>query len=313
MVSDKQKKVTVVCPNPSVDIYAWVDEFALGIPNRIKQEERYPGGKGLHVAMALAELDVEVTIIGFWGGEAGQWIKNACNTYYPKVTFAGPVLPEWSRSCYTFKSSQEDFDDTEILGAGPVISGTDVNQLMAAVEEHLPDTSFLALCGSWPTGSPADGYQQIIELSHQYQVPAFLDCTGVQLKNALSARPYAIHLNRKEVTDFFETDSFDHAKKNILQHCEVAAITDGSRGLHYLTAENALHSLAKVDKVISTIGSGDCLLAGIIAGHVRHLDQQQIADLGAACGAANCLRPELGMLHQRDVEQLLANLAHGKN
>lgn len=50
------KPILVVCPNPSIDTYAWIDGFANGVPNRIKREDRYPGGKGLHVAMALAEL-----------------------------------------------------------------------------------------------------------------------------------------------------------------------------------------------------------------------------------------------------------------
>ena len=58
-------------------------------------------------------------------------------------------------------------------------------------------------------------------------------------------------------------------------------------------------------EVHSTIGSGDCLLAGVIAGHVQELETQSMANLGAACGAANCIRPELGMLYKEDVKRLL--------
>ena len=71
--------ILVVCPNPAVDIYAYIETFGMGIPNRITEEKRYPGGKGLHVGMALTELDFQVTIAGFWGGETGQWIKKSCN------------------------------------------------------------------------------------------------------------------------------------------------------------------------------------------------------------------------------------------
>ena len=61
-------------------------------------------------------------------------------------------------------------------------------------------------------------------------------------------------------------------------------------------------------KVYSSIGSGDCLLAGIIAGHIHQKEDQDIANLGAAAGAANCLRHELGMLRKSDVENLLKGM-----
>lgn len=307
MTSAIDKQVIVICPNPSVDIFAWVENFHRGMPNRITREERYPGGKGLHVAMALSELGVGVTVIGFWGGEAGQWLQTACNDFYPAIKFAGPQVKEWSRSCYTFKSTG-DFDDTEILGPGPTVSDVEYEQLLEAVEKQLPKAALIALCGSWPKGSPETGYQKIITLAKDHQVRSFLDCTGAPLNHALEAKPYGVHLNRKEITSFYNTTDFEQAKQEMLKSCEVAAITDGARGLSYLTPKQTFHGLARVDTVISTIGSGDCLLAGIIAGHIRQLEPQRIAHLGAACGAANCIRPELGMLYEQDVIRLYQSL-----
>lgn len=297
------KQVLVVCPNPSIDIFAWIDSFQYGVPNRVSKELRYPGGKGLHVAMALAELGIPVTVAGFWGGEAGNWIRKACNEYYPSIKFTGPTLNEWSRSCYTFKA-QDDFDDTEILGPGPSISKENFDELTGSIARELPGTGIMALCGSWPKGSPDTGYKSIIALGKTHQVPSFLDCTGVQLKNGLSARPFGVHLNRKEITDFYGLD-FDQAKEKLLSECEVAAVTDGSKGLYLMNQTTGVHALTKVQKVISTIGSGDCLLAGIVAGYTQDLPFAEIARLGATCGAANCLRPDLGMLHRSDVDTLL--------
>lgn len=297
------KKVLVVCPNPSVDIYAWVEGFENGIPNRIKKEERYPGGKGLHVAMALAEMEIPVTVAGFWGGEAGSWIKKACNQYYPSISFIGPELDDWSRSCYTFKSN-DDFDDTEILGPGPVVTKSDFRMLQSEIDLELPYTEMMALCGSWPKGSPENGYGLIIEQGKDQGVPSFLDCTGVQLKNGLDAEPFGVHLNKKEITEFFKSD-FESSKEQLLLSCRVAAVTDGSKGLHLISNEETHHALAKIEKVISTIGSGDCLTAGVIAGYMKNLPMADIAKLGASCGAANCLRKELGMLYAKDVEELV--------
>ncbi|MCF6360505.1 MAG: PfkB family carbohydrate kinase [Cyclobacteriaceae bacterium] len=111
-------------------------------------------------------------------------------------------------------------------------------------------------------------------------------------------------LNRKEALFYTGTETLEGAKK-LSQYCKVSAITDGEKGLYFNAGNNTLHSLSKVEEVYSTIDSGDCLLAGIIAGYVMRKFNQQIADLGAACGAANCIRPELGLMHNADVERLL--------
>ena len=302
--------VLVICPNPAVDIYAYIPSFEPGVPNRITEEKRYPGGKGLHVGMALSELGLDVTIAGFWGGETGQWIQKSATQYYPNLRFVGPKLEEWTRSCYTFKSVS-DFDDTEILGTGPTISPGDYQDFLTSIKQIIPEVHYATLSGSWPKGAPENGYEEVIQICQTANVPTMLDCTGVQLTNGLKQMPTAIHLNRKEITEFFQCN-FDEAKKRILEHCQIAAITDGSKGLHLLTTTESYHSLAKIHNVISTIGSGDCLTAGVVAGLVEKMDMKTVANMGAACGAANCLREDLGMLYRNEVLQLIDQLNETK-
>ena len=295
--------ILVICPNPSIDVYAELETVEFGVPNRISHEVRYPGGKGVHVAMALSELGHHVALLGFWGGQAGEWIKSTVKHYYPSVEFYGSDLKEWTRSCYTFKSSGE-FNDTEILGPGPSITNQDYEHLLESTSELIKNAQMTVMCGSWPKGSPENGYADLIRISSDHQIPAFIDCTGIQLENALREKPFGIHLNRKEITSFFDLD-FDKSKMEILNHCQVAAVTDGSKGLYYLSNNTEHHALSPIEEVISTIGSGDCLTAGVVSGLVQSLDDSSIARLGAACGAANCIREELGMMFKRDVERLL--------
>lgn len=304
-MSDKRKYVLVVCPNPSIDIFAWVENFNIGEPNRILKEEKYPGGKGIHVAMALAEADIDVVVLGFWGSMPGEWIKNECKKYYPKIKFEGPVLEDWTRSCYTFKTTEESgFDETEILGPGPLLTREHIGSFYEYFEKLVPKATAVALSGSWPKGSPDNGYKKLIAAAKKFNVPSFLDCTGAQLKNALDEHPYCVHLNKNEVTTYFDTTNFQEAKEKLVEFCDVAAVTDGAKGLHYFTKDVAVQTLSKVDKVISAIGSGDCLLAGIVAGYLKNLDPTETAKLGAAFGAANCMRKELGMLFREDVQKL---------
>ena len=119
--------ILVVCPNPAVDIYAKIDHFKQGDTNRITEESQYPGGKGVHVAMAAAELGQKVVLLGFWGGPTGLWIKATVEKLYPNINCVGPEVNGWTRSCYTFKSAS-DFDDTELLGTGPILEHADMDE-----------------------------------------------------------------------------------------------------------------------------------------------------------------------------------------
>ena len=67
-----------VCPNPSVDILANINEIEPSAVNRILEETHFPGGKGVHVALAMAEMKLKPTLFAFWGGPTGEWIQTEC-------------------------------------------------------------------------------------------------------------------------------------------------------------------------------------------------------------------------------------------
>ena len=304
----KQKKTNkrcfVICPNPSVDILASIAAIRANASNRIQQEKRFPGGKGIHVALALAELEIPTTLIGFWGNKNGDWLKESCKAYQPNLEVVGPQVEGWNRSCYTFQSDAE-WQDTEILGTGPTMKEAHFEELITLLEARKNEIESIAICGSWPQGALAEYNQKLVELGNSLGVPVFLDCTGVQLKNALEAHPFCVHLNRSEVTEYFEKD-FELAKNELAELCEMAAVTDGSKGLFLYKKEDEMHAVVKIEDVKSTVGSGDCLMAGIIAGCYLDFSFQDIAKMGAACGAANCLNENLGMLEKEEADKLFA-------
>ncbi len=94
------------------------------------------------------------------------------------------------------------------------------------------------------------------------------------------------------------------ASQKLSEHCEYAAVTDGAKGLYLTQKQKVTHAWCTIDQVYSAVGSGDCLTAGLTAAIVKKYTVEEMARLGVACGAANCLRPELGYLHRSDVEIL---------
>lgn len=291
-----------VCPNPSVDTFVWVDDLSPGKVHRAAKEEHFPGGKGLHVALAAAELQHEVLAAGIWAGPTGQWLRQQCAQR--NVQCVGPEAEGWSRTCISFKSTGE-YDETELLGCGPQIDDDTVAELIAAISAQLPQTSVVTLSGSWPPGAPTDSYARLIALADKADVPVLLDCTGKLFDHAVAEHPYAVHLNQAEAAALMGTKSVEESAARLSQHCRLAIVTDGANGAWFSADNQILHFQCPVDKVVSSVGSGDCLMAGLACGMEKGSDWKAAANLAVACAAANCLRPELGMLRNDDVQRLI--------
>jgi tagatose 6-phosphate kinase len=119
---------------------------------------------------------------------------------------------------------------------------------------------------------------------------------------------HAVHLNRSESAALLGVDDPARAARALAHRCGLAVVTAGAAGAFAATGGEAAHASCRVDDVNSAVGSGDCLMAGLAVAHDRGTDWRQALRLGVACGAANCLRPELGMLHRADVDRLLVGV-----
>jgi tagatose 6-phosphate kinase len=295
--------IICVCPNPSVDTLVTVKDLSPGQVHRASREKRYPGGKGIHVALAAAELGGEVTLMGFWAGPTGSWIRRQCERF--GVGCAGPRIPGWSRSCITFKSSGP-YDETELLGVGPRVSSTHIEELERCVEELAPSATAVTLSGSWPPGAPPDSYARLIGILNAHEKPVMLDCTGEALELALPMHPDTLHLNRQEAEAATGVSDPMQAAQRLAESCRVAAVTSGAEGAWFCSGGQMLHAVCRIEPLYSGVGSGDCFLAGLAFAQVAGMSLREAAILGTACGAANRLRPALGML-RRDVVLKLSN------
>lgn len=292
--------ILVVCANPAVDTLVELGTVTPGEVHRALSERRYPGGKGTHVALALRELGADVTLLGFWGGPTGTWVREECQKL--GIRCVGPQLAEWTRTCQTILAPGA-FADTEILGRGPDYSAAVGKEFFEVFDEVARGCRGLVISGSALPGTPAGFYAELLARS-----PAGfhgLDCGGELFTEACRQQLDFIHLNRAEARALTGLDP-EPAARALARRIPLVAVTAGAEGLFLQKAdEPTVHARVKLERVLSAVGSGDCLTAGIAFAVDRGLAVADIARWGVACGAANCLRPELGMLHAADVNELL--------
>lgn len=292
-----------VCPNPSIDTFAWFNDFNINRSNRITKIEEFPGGKGTHIALALAELGEKPKLLGNWAGNTGEWIKNAC--VKRNIDVGGVQIEGNNRKCYTFRSSQNDLRNTEILEPGPEMSIENWSTFKKLFEIEISKANVVCLSGSWPKKAPKDAYLQLIQIAKKQDKKVFLDCSGVQLTNALRSSFFALHLNEQEAFEYCGSDDFNVLLKKLDHKIDLIALTKGREGLYMRYKQKTYFANVEIEGARSTVGSGDCLTAGLAWAFEKGLTAEQIASYGVACGAANCLHEELGMLKKKDVNDLL--------
>ncbi len=293
--------ILAVCPNPSVDTYLYMDSFQLKKSSRITNKERFAGGKGVHIALAATELGEKVKLLAFWGGDTGQWIKTQCENL--GIECIGPELSEENRTCYTIKTSGEN-DDTEILELGPHINSSDFESFISIFKENISEAQTISLSGSWPQGAPNNAYGEMIKICNEQNKPHIIDATGNMMQAALKEKPFGIHINKQESLELFGSDDPNQVLNNISLDIKIVALTAGKEGLYLRLNNQKKQSNVVLKQIYSAVGSGDCLTAGLCISLKNNSNIEDTVRLATACGAANCLRPELGMLYKKDVEKL---------
>lgn len=293
--------ILCVCPNPAIDKFIRITSFQKGEVNRVSEESSFPGGKGIHVALGIKELGEEVAILAFWGGSTGQWIKQECEA--KGIACFGPEVTDWTRTCLTIKTN-DDFNETEILGTGPIINASEYANFLKQYEQLLKNCDMVSMSGSWPKNTIGANYSSLIEKASQLNIHSFVDCSGNVLLQALDKTPFAVHINQYEGYDIFNTADPIHISQKLNMNCKLSAITCGNKGLYLSDGKDIVHALSKVNEVISAVGSGDSLMAGLIVAQKRGYNLVETAKLAAASGAANCIREDLGMFYKKDVERL---------
>lgn len=280
--------------NPSIDYVVRLDEFELGITNRTVSEEYYYGGKGINVSCVLAELGFESTALGFLAGFTGEEIKKGLNNEKIKTDFIW-LKNGNSRVNIKIKADVE----TEINGQGPDISDGELELLMNKLE-NVKDGDVLVLAGSIPNTLPDDIYERMLEKVKGKDIKIVVDATKKLLLNSLKYKPFLIKPNRQELSEIFETkivsaqDTEKYAKKLQEMGARNVLISLGGEGAMLIDENGEKHTMGVLkEKVINTVGSGDSMVAGFIAGYKMQKDYSYALKMGSACGNATAFLPGL--------------------
>ena len=294
--------------NPAIDYVVHLNgSLKLGDINRNVQEEYQFGGKGINVSNVLRTLGFENVALGFVAGFTGQGLEDGLKGMGLQTRFIH-VEQGMTRVNVKVKAAEE----TEINGIGPVITGSDMEKLYAQLDEiHEGDT--LVLSGSIPNCLPSDTYERIMERLDGRGIRIAVDATKDLLVKVLKYHPFLIKPNNHELGEIFgkalKTDEEIIACARKLQELggRNILVSMAGDGALLLDENGEAHRIGcPRGRVINSVGAGDSMVAGFLAGILRTGDYSYALKLGTATGSATAF--SLGLAEKPLVEQLLATL-----
>ena len=292
--------------NPAIDYVIRIDQLQVGCVNRSQSEEVYFGGKGINVSMVLSELGIKSKALGFVAGFTGNAVERGVQDKGVETDFIH-LSDGFSRINVKIKSAEE----TELNGQGPKISGEAIELLYEKLDE-LKDGDTLVLAGSIPNTLPADIYEKILAGLSGKKIKAVVDATNQLLMNVLKYKPFLVKPNNFELGEMFgvelkTTDEIiEYAKKLKDMGAVNVLISMAGDGAVLVDEYGNVHACeACKGQVVNSVGAGDSMVAGFIAG-AESGDYEYALKLGTAAGGATAFSK--GLAEKEEIQKLLMQM-----
>lgn len=299
--------IYTVTLNPALDYVIAVDHFAPGQVNRTREETMVCGGKGINVSALLANLGYESTALGFVAGFTGEEIVRRCQKAGFHSDFIR-VKSGMSRINVKMRSDEE----TEINGKGPDITKKDVDLLSEQID-FLKEGDVLVLSGSIPSSVSSTIYRDLMKQLSGRGVQIVVDAEKHLLMEVLSLHPFLIKPNNHELEVMAgralptKEDLLDAAKWLQEQGARNVLVSMAGDGALLVTEDGAVYEEGVCrGTVINSVGAGDSMVAGFLAGYLKTGDYGYALKLGTASGGATAFSYGIGS--REKIMELLTQL-----
>lgn len=279
--------VYTVTFNPALDYVVRMDHFQVGEVNRTAQEEIQLGGKGINVSTVLSHLGVENVALGFLAGFTGQALEEGLRRQGIRTDFIW-LEQGLTRINVKIKAGQE----SEINGQGPNIDAAALDQLFQKLDK-LEQDDVLIVSGSVPATLPGDIYERILARLEGRGIHFVVDATRDLLCNVLPYHPFLIKPNNIELGEIFgrtlntDEEIRDCAAQLQQRGARNVLVSMAGDGSLLLDETGACYRLGvPKGQVRNSVGAGDSMVAGFVAGWLKTGDYAYAQRLGAAAGSA---------------------------
>ncbi len=278
-------KIATITLNPAIDQTVSVDNFEVGTVNRSRAMRFDAGGKGVNVASFLSDYGLGVMVTGFLGEENADVFER----HFQRKGIEDRFIRVPGETRINIKIMDEAGQTTTDLNTPGQIPGEyAVSRFYEQVEAMAEACECFVLSGNLQAGLPSNFYAELIKFLKSKKRMVFLDTSGEALTEAVKAGPNIIKPNIHELSALVNkpladiADVYASAVSLINEETTIVVVSMGSDGALFVEKDRAFVVRPPAVTVKSTVGAGDAMVAGLVAGLSKKMPLKDCARLATA-------------------------------
>ncbi|MFF5112581.1 1-phosphofructokinase [Streptosporangium sp. NPDC000509] len=291
--------------NPSLDRTIEVGSMTRGAVIRAAATHLDPGGKGVNVSRALLANQVRSCAVVPFGGDEGRRLVSLLSAEGIEMI----TVPVGGATRSNVALAEPDGTVTKINEPGTALSPTELDTIAEAVLGAASSADWVVASGSLPPEVPADVYARLCERFSGAGINVAVDTSGPAFVSALAEAPALVKPNREELAEATGIvisslgDAIKAAENLRSRGAGTVLASLGADGAILLQDDQIWHGQCPVAEPRSTVGAGDAMLAGFLAGGARgeRALVEALAWATAAVGLPGSRMPSPHHIHRDDV------------
>ncbi|HHF3003271.1 MULTISPECIES: 1-phosphofructokinase [Vibrio] len=305
-MTNKTSKVVTITLNPALDLTGSVNELNVGSVSLVQQSNLHAAGKGVNVAKVLSDLGADVTVTGFLGKDNPELFHQLFNDIGVKNEF----VEVQGATRINVKLVEANGNVSDINFPGVQVTADEIARFEETLFRLAKTHDYFVLAGSLPGGVTAEQCAAWIKALHQQGKKVLFDSSKAALKSGIEAHPWLIKPNDEELGDFvgehLETPEQCQAAAQTLSDkgIENIVVSMGADGVMWLNQGKWLRAQPPRMNVVSTVGAGDTLVAGLCWGHMQLMPKNDLLRFATALSALAVSQVGVGLTSQEELENI---------
>jgi 6-phosphofructokinase 2 len=296
--------------SPCLDLSASVSELLPATKLRCSDDRAAPGGGGLNVARVVTTLGEKSVAVAALGGPVGDMVEAALKREQVALRKIRVRAVTRENFAVTERSTGRQF---RFVHDSHALLPSELHRCAEAIVALAESASCVVLSGSLPSGTPPDFYLGLAGRLMRPGLAVILDASGPALRAAMPGAFFCVKPSEHELISLAGRapegieDTADAAAEVLAASAwRSMVVSMGERGALLLARDQdpVLFTAPSVP-VVSTIGAGDSMVAGIAVSIARGAGLEDAVRLGVAAGSAAILNAGTGLCTEADVMRIL--------
>lgn len=301
-------RIVTITMNPSIDTSCRAEQVVAERKLRCLHTGQEPGGGGINISRAICRLGGTSLAMFPAGRIFGTLLRELLDgegVEYRHIPIQGEtrenfsVLEQSTNRQYRFGMQ------------GPRLYSKEWKGLLDQLDDVNPAPEYIVASGSLPPGVPDTFYARLARKASSMNAKFIVDTSGQALKLALQSPLFLIKPNVRELgsitgEDIPDDEGQEESARRLVHtgNCKAVVVSRGAGGVLLVTAEETIRFNAPSVRVVSKVGAGDSMVAGIILALSRENSLIEAVKFGVACGTAAVMTPGSELCRKEDVERL---------